>query len=152
MYIQNIQISKEWIDQCIEFYAKHNEQILSINDICHSINENVINDQIIKMNKIITDLLSRDLLDDALKEFLKIFEVSPNYMCAYNIACTYSRLKDKDNALEWLCRSVELGFNGQFYTETRHYFNAKSHFSEDSDLDFIRDTDEYMVIVGYMCQ
>lgn len=53
----------------------------------------------------------------------------------YDAACLYSRMKDKDNALKYLERSLELGY-GRF-----------AHIELDNDLDFIRGSEEFKEIM-----
>ncbi|MBQ3732284.1 MAG: retroviral-like aspartic protease family protein, partial [Muribaculaceae bacterium] len=53
----------------------------------------------------------------------------------YNKACLYSRMNDKENALRFLRKSLELG--------NRHF----GHMSRDADLDNIRDTDEFKALI-----
>jgi len=54
----------------------------------------------------------------------------------YDAACLYSRMKNKDKALESLGKSLELGF-------TRF-----AHLERDADLDFIRETPEYKALLA----
>lgn len=49
----------------------------------------------------------------------------------YDAACLYSRMKEKDNALKYLEKSLELGYK------------RFAHIERDFDMDYIRDTDEY---------
>lgn len=53
----------------------------------------------------------------------------------YDAACLYSKMKDKDNALRYLEKSLELGFN------------RFAHIERDSDLDFIRNTPEFQKLI-----
>ncbi len=53
----------------------------------------------------------------------------------YNKACLYARMNDKENALQNLKKSFELG--------NRHF----GHISRDTDLDNIRDTDEFKALI-----
>lgn len=53
----------------------------------------------------------------------------------YNKACLYSRMNDKENALRYLRKSLELG--------NRHF----GHISRDTDLDNIRNTDEFKALI-----
>ncbi len=53
----------------------------------------------------------------------------------YNKACLYSRMNDKENALRYLRKSLELG--------NRHF----GHISRDIDLDNIRNTDEFKALI-----
>lgn len=54
----------------------------------------------------------------------------------YDAACLYSRMKNKDKALECLGKSFELGF-------TRF-----AHLERDADLDFIREFPEYKALLA----
>ena len=53
----------------------------------------------------------------------------------YDAACLYSRMKDKDNALRCLEKSLELGYM------------RFAHIERDFDMDFIRGTEEYKTII-----
>ena len=53
----------------------------------------------------------------------------------YNKACLYSRMNDKENALRYLRKSLELG--------NRHF----GHISRDIDLDNIRNTDKFKALI-----
>lgn len=53
----------------------------------------------------------------------------------YDAACLYSRMKDKNNALRCLEKSLELGYM------------RFAHIERDFDMDFIRDTDEYNALM-----
>lgn len=53
----------------------------------------------------------------------------------YDAACLYSKMKDKNNALRYLEKSLELGFN------------RFAHIERDSDLDFIRNTPEFQKLI-----
>lgn len=53
----------------------------------------------------------------------------------YDAACMDSRIKDKENAIRCLKRSLELGY-ARF-----------SHIERDDDMDFIRDTDEFKALI-----
>lgn len=57
---------------------------------------------------------------------------SGNY---YDAACLYSRMKDKDNALKCLEKSLELGYM------------RFAHIERDFDMDFIRDTKEFKALI-----
>lgn len=54
----------------------------------------------------------------------------------YNAACLYSRMKNKEKALEYLDKSFRKGYM------------RFSHLDYDFDMDFIRDTDEYKALVS----
>lgn len=78
----------------------------------------------------------RDLKDLALattENLLRSEEISGDDF--YNIACFYSLLQDKDKALLYLRKSLEKGYR-QFV-----------HISKDTDLDFIRETDEFKNLI-----
>ena len=73
--------------------------------------------------------------EEAIKIFKEIYEKHPKESLgatsAYNIACGYSLLNKKDDALDWLEKSIEAGF-------------AKfDHMENDTDLDNIRDDKRY---------
>ena len=53
----------------------------------------------------------------------------------YDAACLYSRIKDKENALRNIEKSLEMGF--------RRF----SHIERDDDLDFLREMDEFKVLI-----
>jgi len=53
----------------------------------------------------------------------------------YDAACLYSRMKDKNNALKCLEKSLELGYM------------RFAHIERDFDMDFIRGTEEYKTII-----
>lgn len=54
----------------------------------------------------------------------------------YDAACLYSRMKDKDKALQYLEKSFE------------HGYSRFSHMKYDFDMDFLRNTDEYKALVN----
>ena len=53
----------------------------------------------------------------------------------YDAACLYSRMKDKDNALKYLGKALELGYN------------RFAHMERDFDLDFLRNTAEFKALI-----
>lgn len=53
----------------------------------------------------------------------------------YDAACLYSRMKDKDNALKYLEKALELGYN------------RFAHMDRDYDLDFLRNTKEFKALI-----
>ena len=53
----------------------------------------------------------------------------------YDAACLYSRMKDKDNALKYLEKALTLGYN------------RFAHMERDFDLDFLRNTSEFKVMI-----
>jgi hypothetical protein len=53
----------------------------------------------------------------------------------YNLACVYSLKKDKYNALEYFRTAVEKGFNDL------------ANIKKDTDLDFIRNEEEFKKII-----
>ena len=57
---------------------------------------------------------------------------SGNY---YDAACLYSRMKDKDNALKHLEKSLQLGYN------------RFAHIERDFDMDFLRETEEFKALL-----
>ena len=57
---------------------------------------------------------------------------SGNY---YDAACLYSRMQDKSNALRFLEKCLELGYN------------RFAHIERDFDMDFLRETDEFKALI-----
>lgn len=53
----------------------------------------------------------------------------------YDAACLYSRMNNKEKALEYLRKSLELGYS------------RFSHMEKDQDLDLIRDTEEFKSLI-----
>ena len=53
----------------------------------------------------------------------------------YDAACMYSRMKDKEKALKYLEKALEMGYN------------RFAHMERDFDLDFLRGTDEFKVLI-----
>ena len=53
----------------------------------------------------------------------------------YNAACLYSRMGNKEKAIEYLRKAIELGY--------RHF----GHISRDTDLDNIRDSEEFKELI-----
>ena len=53
----------------------------------------------------------------------------------YEAACLYSRMQDKSNGLKYLEKSLEHGYNRYF------------HIMQDNDLKFLRDDDEFKVLM-----
>jgi len=77
-------------------------------------------------------LLKEGKYKESIEAFQKAQEAAPkNPIPAYNIACAYSRMGEKEKAVEWLSKSVDLGYSDRAHTEA------------DSDLDAIRDTEGY---------
>lgn len=58
-----------------------------------------------------------------------------NYGNYYDAACMYSRMKDKEKALKYLEKALEMGYN------------RFAHMERDFDLDFLRGTDEFKVLI-----
>lgn len=78
-----------------------------------------------------------DQYEEAIKAFM--VSVALDYRSAtamYNIACGYSLLNDKENALIWLQRSLESGFD------------RKDLVAEDSDLDPLRTDPRFQKILA----
>lgn len=74
--------------------------------------------------------------EEALKAYEKAIEIKPDdHNAWYNLACSYSLKKEKDNALKSLRKAIENGFNDL------------SHIRQDKDLDFIRNEDEFKKII-----
>jgi tetratricopeptide (TPR) repeat protein len=93
--------------------------------------------------KFVPALNNLALVTAANKEYYKaltIFSDILNYLpddaeTHYNIACMYSRLKRKEESIEWLRKAIDKG-----------YLNWES-IKSDSDLENIRDTDAYKELV-----
>ena len=60
---------------------------------------------------------------------------STDYSAYYNAACIYSRIGDKEKALQYLRKTLEMGY--------RHF----GHISRDNDLDNIRDSEEFQELI-----
>lgn len=60
---------------------------------------------------------------------------STDYGNFYDAACMYSRMKDKENALKYLEKALMMGYN------------RFAHMERDFDLDFLRSTDEFKVLI-----
>jgi clan AA aspartic protease (TIGR02281 family) len=60
---------------------------------------------------------------------------STDYGNYYDAACMYSRMKDKENALKYLEKALMMGYN------------RFAHIERDFDLDFLRSTDEFKVLI-----
>ncbi|MBN1421983.1 MAG: redoxin family protein [Planctomycetes bacterium] len=77
-------------------------------------------------------LLKEGKYKEAIETFQKLQEEDPkNPIHSYNIACAYSLMGEKGKAVEWLGKSVDLGYMDRAHTEA------------DDDLEAIRDTDGY---------
>lgn len=74
---------------------------------------------------------------DSAVDFLnRILDANPEDAdCHYGAACLYSRMMDKERALSYLRKALELGYMDF------------SQISEDSDLDFLRQFPEYMQLL-----
>ncbi|MFW6163128.1 MAG: TPR end-of-group domain-containing protein, partial [Planctomycetota bacterium] len=80
--------------------------------------------------------LERAEYDKALAQYRKALELEPeNSVAHYNIACTYSEMKEIDNALDALETAVECGYEDVEWME------------KDEDLDNLRDQPRYQAIV-----
>jgi Zn-dependent protease len=72
------------------------------------------------------------LYDESLRLRMRLFELGLDPAGdAYNVACTYARLGDRDNALAWLKRALDQGFDDAAVID------------RDDDLDTLRGTDEF---------
>ena len=70
------------------------------------------------------------------REFKKVLEIQArNEIALYNLACTYSRWGKTDEAIEYLGRSIEAGFDDV------------SHMEKDTDLDPIREDPRYKALI-----
>ena len=76
-------------------------------------------------------------MDDKAKEAMDIMIArdSTDYGNYYDAACMYSRMKDKENALKYLEKALMMGYN------------RFAHIERDFDLDFLRSTDEFKVLI-----
>jgi len=82
-------------------------------------------------------LHSADRYPEAIEAFKRAADLGYRKATAmYNIACGYSLLNDKDNALAWLQRALDNGFDG---------FNL---IADDSDLDPLRADSRFKKIVA----
>ncbi|MHC4267940.1 MAG: tetratricopeptide repeat protein [Planctomycetota bacterium] len=71
-----------------------------------------------------------------LKVDLKLARLRPNEpLVHYNLACSYSLLGIRNQALESLSKAIDLG-----YADLHHLEN-------DSDLDDLRDEDDYLILI-----
>jgi tetratricopeptide (TPR) repeat protein len=82
---------------------------------------------------------SADRYPEAIEAFKRATDLGYRKATAmYNVACGYSLLNDKDNALAWLQRALDNGFDG---------FNL---IADDSDLDPLRTDTRFQKIVAGM--
>lgn len=80
--------------------------------------------------------LERSEYKKALEQYRLGLKIEPkNSICHYNVACTYSRMKDIEKALDALEKSVECGYRDVDWME------------KDADLDNLRDQPRYKAIV-----
>ncbi|TET37524.1 MAG: hypothetical protein E3J72_05670 [Planctomycetota bacterium] len=76
--------------------------------------------------------ISSDKNEEAVELYAKALAINPNhYIAQYNMACALAKVGKKEQALRHLAASILNGY--------RNY----SHMKQDSDLDSLRDTDEY---------
>jgi len=78
---------------------------------------------------------NRDRAEEAVRRALAIDDDALTW---YNVACTYALFKDETKALDALEAALRKGWHG------------KEWIANDSDFDFLRDTDRYRQIVGGM--
>ena len=77
------------------------------------------------------------MYEKGLKVDLKLARLRPNDpLVHYNLACSYSLLGRRDQALESLGEAVNLGYNDLH------------HLENDSDLDSLRDDEEYLILIN----
>lgn len=80
-------------------------------------------------------LLQEKQFEASLKGFMRIFRAFTKedigYTSAYNVACAYALMGKKEQALEWLERSIKSGFS------------KFDHIKQDSDLDSLREEPKY---------
>ncbi|HUT32226.1 MAG TPA: HEAT repeat domain-containing protein [Planctomycetota bacterium] len=80
--------------------------------------------------------LERSEYDKALEQYKKALELEPkNSIALYNVACTYSRMKKLEEALDALERCIEAGYRDVGWME------------KDPDLDNLRDEPRYKALV-----
>lgn len=80
--------------------------------------------------------LERSEYDKALEQYKKAIELEPkNSIVLYNLACTYSRMKKLEEALDALERAVQCGYRDVGWME------------KDADLDNLRDETRYKALV-----
>lgn len=60
---------------------------------------------------------------------------SSDYGNYYDAACLYSRMHDKENAIKYLEKALTMGYN------------RFAHMERDFDLDFLRNTEEYKMLI-----
>jgi tetratricopeptide (TPR) repeat protein len=74
--------------------------------------------------------------DEAIEAYNKAIEINPDLQDAwYNLACLHSLKKDKTNALKFISKAIEKGYNNL------------SHIEKDTDLDFIRHEKGFQSII-----
>jgi tetratricopeptide (TPR) repeat protein len=74
--------------------------------------------------------------NQAVEAFKKAAAINSNPIVFYNLACAYSKNNEKEQALEWLNKSIEVGFN------------QPQQLSVDPDLSTIRDDSRFKEIVA----
>ncbi len=75
------------------------------------------------------EALAENRLDDAITAFQRCLQLAPRYhVCAYDLACAYSRKRDAAKAVEWLARAADWGFEdvAELLADT-DLTNARSH-------------------------
>ncbi|MEO0096010.1 MAG: dienelactone hydrolase family protein [candidate division WOR-3 bacterium] len=78
--------------------------------------------------------LSKGEYQTAIENYKSVLRFRPEHPAVtYNIACCYSLLNNKPQALKWLAKAIELGLYS---------------FDEDEDLNNIRDTKEYKKLLN----
>jgi beta-lactamase regulating signal transducer with metallopeptidase domain len=83
------------------------------------------------------ELFSNERYQDAIAAYQEAIKRGHNTeAAAYNIACSYSLMDDKDHALEWLQEAIGAGFDDL------------DHIAEDDDLDPIRSDPRFARIVN----
>ncbi len=76
------------------------------------------------------------MYEKGLKVDLKLARLRPNEpLVCYNLACSYSLLGSFKQALKSLGKAVDLGYNDLH------------HLENDSDLDSLRDEDNYKILI-----
>lgn len=85
------------------------------------------------------DLLKEKQFDESIRGFKRISDAFPDndlgVTSAYNVACGYALKGEKETALDWLEKSVKMGFT------------KFDHIRQDSDLDSLRSEPRYKEIM-----
>lgn len=63
------------------------------------------------LNRLGASLHSMGKYDRAIEAYKRAVEINPQSTTMYNLACSYVRLKDKEQAFAWLDKSIKAGYN-----------------------------------------